>query len=394
MRHLRTPHQHPDGRAFSWLALIKGLGFSMLLPVFPIFVKTLVGSESMVSIFYSMIAVLMLISALFSSWLFSKMERTAIVKTSFSVVAIAFFFFIFSVNIGSLSFMEGFRVVFYVFILVALGLYVRDFSKSKNLGASEGLFYRFSAMGFLIGPLIGGFVGAYAGYEMVFLLASLVMLVALVYFHHLHIVHRHKIIVNAVRVPPVEILTNIRQFFANREAVKTFLITIAFMSWICFQRIYVPLYIVSSGYMSSLTGIVFALGLLPLILLEVKVGQYADKHGVRIPITTGFVVMGTLLLAVFVSPWPLINFLLLIMVNLGSAMVEPLQEYYLFKHLQKKDENHLYGVYMTADPVAFFFTPLIGAAIITVLPFKFLFLFFGAIFWSVGAFSWTRLKER
>ena len=49
---------------------------------------------------------------------------------------------------------------------------------------------------------------------------------------------------------------------------------------------------------------------------------------------------------------------------------------------------------MTADPLAYFLAPAIGAAALLLVPFNYLFLIFGIIMLSASAFSWLALKER
>ena len=107
----------------------------------------------------------------------------------------------------------------------------------------------------------------------------------------------------------------------------------------------------------------------------------------------GFLFMGVCLLVTFISPFPLINFLLIILVNFGLAFIEPLQESYLFKNSPPKDEDALYGVYMTADPVAYFSSSLIGAVVLLFLPFQFMFLVFGLIILLASFLSFRHLQH-
>ncbi|MBI2634653.1 MFS transporter [Candidatus Peregrinibacteria bacterium] len=392
-RRLATHHLHPDGKAFSWLALMKGVAIGMLLPIFPTFVQTIVRTESMVSLFYAGIAIVIFIAALGSTILFSKVERTTIAKVSIVAVAIAIFLFMIVVSAFQLIVFESLRVMFYTFLLVSIGLFIRDFTRDKQLGETEGLYYRFSAIGFFIGPLLGGFLAAYFGYELVFLFSTIMILACLGYFHHLHILAKNKIIAASKKLPAQQLFKNIKKYFSSREATKAFFVTMAFMLWTGFQHLYIPLYIKNSGYLESLTGIVMSLSLIPLIMLEVKVGNFADRHGARIPIGFGFAIMGALLLVTFISPWPLFNFLLLILMNIGGAMIEPLQSYYLLKNIDRNNEDHIYGIYLTADPIAYFIVPLVGALITGFLPFKYLFLIFGGIMLIVSFFAWTKLEN-
>lgn len=390
---IKTHHKHPQGRIFSWMALILGLSISISLPVFPNFVKSILNSDSNVSIFYSAMALVALLAAILSTIFFQKIKRTSITKISLFISAIFFVLLIFVTHTRELTIINTVRVWFLLYIAMAIGLFVRDFAKSKNLGKEEGKYYKFSNIGYLIGPLLGGFLAARWGYEIVFILTALFLFICLLYFHHQHIVQKHPAIVNIEEKKTQNILSNIKEYFKDTGRIKAYFVTFIQMMWIGFKRLYAPLYIAMLGYNESMTGIIFSLGIIPFILLEVKVGEYADKKGVRIPFSLGFLIIAIGLLLVFISPYPILNFALIILCSIGAAFVEPLQEYYLFKHLPEKDEENMYGVYMTADPISYFIMPLMGALILAFLPFKYLFLIFGIIFLLASGFVWAKVKN-
>lgn len=393
MHKIRTHHKHIDGKIFAWLTLIFMLGIGLVDPIFPNFIKTIVHSNEAVSLFYAGMALMSLLAGIATSVIFRKVKRTTITKAAFITMGIIFFSLIFITRLPEIAILQTIKVWSEMFILVALGLFVRDFAKSKNLGEEEGLHYKYYNMGAMIGPLIGGFIATNSNYESVFILAATVIFFGFGYFYHKHIVQNHPAIVDRKLPQGRGFIRNIKLFFSDKERTKAYLITYVVMLWVSFKRIYVPLYVVMSGYLSSMSGLIFALAILPLILFEVKVGEYADKHGVRKPIASGFLLMAVCLLMSFISPFPLINFLLIILVNLGLAFIEPLQESYLFKNTPPDEEDELYGIYMTADPVAYFSSSLIGAIVLFFLPFQFLFLVFGLIISAASFLSFRHLRH-
>ncbi len=48
---------------------------------------------------------------------------------------------------------------------------------------------------------------------------------------------------------------------------------------------------------------------------------------------------------------------------------------------------------MTADPVAYFVTPLIGVVLLVFLPFKFIFLGFGILTLGAAGLTWSMIKH-
>ncbi len=393
MHKIRTHHLHPHGKVLSYLALLMGFGIGLILPIFPNFVKTIMHTDTLVSIFYSAMAIIMFIGALLSTYLFKKYQKTTIVTGSLLTLIVGLFLFIFITRLPELVMINTIRVWFSLFLLMALALFVRDFANEKNLGKEEGLFYKYQNIGYLLGPLTGGFLASSLNYEVVFLLASAVFMIGLFYFHHLHIVQKHPAIIPDVLENKFSLIANIKKFFSNKKRTKAYLMTIAAMTFLGFKRLYIPLYVVTSGYFESMTGMILAAGILPYIFLEVKVGEYADKHGVKLPASLGFAIIAISLIIIFISPFTLFNFFMLIVMNIGGALVEPLQELYLFKNLPKKEEDSLYGIYMTADPIAHFLTPTIGVLILMFLPFNYLFLVFGVFLLLASGYFHLTLRN-
>ncbi len=366
----------------------------MSLPIFPNFVKTILSTDSATSAFYSTMAIVMMITALTSTFLLRKVERSTIIKVSLIILSASFFALIFVTRIQSLAILNALQVIFLLFVVMTLSLYVRDFAKSRDLGKEEGKFFKYQNLGYFVGPLIGGFTAVYFGYETAFILSSLAFMLGFLYFSHLRIVQKHPAIVEGKKQPQFKFFENLKHYFREKNRRKVFIFTLFLMIWLGFKRLYIPLYIVFSGYIESMTGIILALTIVPLILMEEKTGEYADKHGVRKPITLGFTIMALSLLIIFFNPYTFVNFFIIVAAHFGMALVEPLQEYFLFKNMKKKDEDNLYGIYMTADPIALFLTPTIGAVILIFFQFNHLFLFFGIIMAIASGFSWFTLRQK
>lgn len=390
---IKTPHNHPQGKIFSWMTLTLALGVGLSIPIFPNFVKSILLTDSGTSIFYSAMAALMLLGALASSFIFKKIHRTTIAQTSFLLSAMAFLLFTFITDIVPLSVLNTIKVCFLLFASMSLALFVRDFAKTQNLGKTEGMYFKYQNIGAFIGLLAGGFLAAKFGYEIIFILSAVILIAGSAYFYAKYSIQNHPAIINRKHIPTTTIFKNIKLYFSNKERVKAYFVTFTEMSWFCFRRLYIPLYVAMSGYMESLTGLVMALGIIPYILLEVKVGEYADKKGIRLPISTGFLIIALILLIIFICPYPFVNFTLLVLANIGASFVEPLQDYYLFKNLPPEQEDNLYGIFMTADPIASFIVPALGAGILFFLPFNYLFLIFGILLMLASFLFWKKLRN-
>lgn len=394
MYKIKTHHTSKEGRVFSWMVLMVTFGFSLIFPIFPNFIREMVNTDENTSLFYSAMALMMLIGALSSTIIFKKVKRTTIIKWAFLLSAATFFLMPFANRILDVGVLRTAQVWARLFVMIAISLYVRDFADRKNLGEEEGVFYKFSNIGIFFGPLIGGFAGAYLSEEVAFIFSSAVMLFGVSYFYYKQVIEKVPAITNMDEKKQHAILGSVKDFFRNSGRTKSYIVTMFNLMWVVFKYLYIPLYALKQGYPESIIGLVLSIGIIPYILLEVGVGEYADKKGVRLPVSTGFAIIAFLLALVFISPWPILNLIILILCSIGASLVEPVQEYILFKNLTKEEEDRLYGVYMTVDPVAYFLTPMIGAGILFFLPFNYLFLAFSIIMLLASGISWKMLKVK
>jgi len=392
MYKIRTHQNLPKGRIFAWLMLMLAFGTSIVYPVFPNFIKSMVKTDEYVSLFFVAMSIIQLIAALLSSKILRIIKRTTFTKLALVFSAVSLFFFSVTTNIYGIAVLEALRFSSKLFLLISFSLFVRDFTKKRDLGREEGVFYQFGNIGYLIGPLIGGFIGVFINSEAVFISASTIFLVALLYFYHKNVIEKNPAITNRKFPDHEGLLHIVKRYFSNIDRTKAYFITLLKMIWPGFKKLYIPLYVALLAYETSISGLILALGIIPLILMEVKVGEYGAKKGIRMPISIGFLIMGFSLILVFLSPYHILNFALLIFANIGNALIEPLQEYYLFEHLPEKDEDKLYGIYMTADPIAYFLVPSIGALILLFLSLEYLFLFFGGILILAGVWTYKTLK--
>lgn len=390
---IRTHDQHPLGRFFAWMSLIVAVGTCLVSPVLPNFLKSVVQSDENVSLFFSFLAMVTLIGGLSSGFIFKRVERTTVMKWSLGILAFSTLVVIFVTEFVSIAILLALKIFLELLLQIVLALFIRDFSKANNLGKEESLRFRFQNIGALVGLLLGGFLASQLNFETVFIGESLVALFGLAYFHKKHIVDKHPAIINSKKVTENSFLKNLKAFFTNAERRKIYLISIAYMLWISFKYLYIPLYVANSNYLPNMAGLILALAMIPAIVFEIKTGEFGKTYTPRKVITFGFCIIGLMLTIIFFSPWPLLNFGLLAITSTGAGLIEPLKEAYFLENTSVKDEDDFYGVYCTSDPLSNFLMPIIGVTTLFFLPFKFVFLVFGLIMLAAAVFAWTSLKR-
>ena len=385
---IRTPHISKEGRIFSWTSLLYGIGLGSLLPIFPTFVESIINSEVYVGFFYSAMSVSMIIAALVSSYFLRRFSRMKVLCSCFVIGGLMTLFLVFASSLHHLFPLEFIRVFSVLFVVMTLALMVHDFTKSRDLGKTEGVYFLFNNIGWFLGPIMGGVIAKYVGVEPVFIFSSLFLFIAFFYVTHQHLVKKHPALALPPPAPRKKITKNkFSLFWSDKNRVIAYVVSLVLIMWISFKTIAVPLFVADMGYGTDTAGLILSLSILPYILFEVPIGLYGDKHGLRRPIVWGFFILAFCAMAVKISPIFFLDAVFIILGNIGAAFIEPLHDVYFFRHVKKSEEDSLYGVFVTADPLAKFIGPAMISVSLILLPFDWVFVAFGCLFVAAGFFS-------
>ena len=360
----RTHHTHELGKLFAWLALTTGLANAAFWTIFPLVVENVVKSEVWVGVFFSLISILAFVGSLLSTVILRKFSRVKIMKWGYIGCTIFILLFTLIITKTHLYFFEIPRALFTLITGIILSLYIRDTAKANKLGLAEGRYYLYANVGWLIGPIVGGYLGQFVSRNAVFVFSALLYLLSFIIFQHQHF-KKHPLLKHQKEEQTMtEIFSNIKYFFKIKELRKVYAISLGLNYWWAVSCIYIPLYVIGNGFGDSVVGWVIAGGILPLVLFEKLIGKLADKKGLRIYLAVGFLIIA--IVTIFFNLISIVPIVLILMavVNIGAALIEPLQETYLFKIIKKKDEERFYGVYNTADPLANILGPLVASVFV------------------------------
>ena len=361
---VRTRHNR-EGKAFAHLKFLVSLAIASIASIYPNFIKGILGSDSRVGFFYSIIALLSLLVTLYSTQIFQKFKRVGIVNLTLSLSVGVYIILTAISSFGSLFVIEIMRVFSIVLIGLSITLFVRDFSKEEELGESEAELFVFDNLGYFLGPLVAGFLAFHYGFDSVFFLAALLSLIAYSYFNHQYFVKKHKHIKNKITLTKGTVLTNAKDFFKVSENRKSFFIKFALEYWWATFYFYVPLFIINLGFTQKISGLVVGAVVLPLIFLEVFVGKLADKKGYKNFLSLGFFILSGVLILISYFNDSVFSIFLLILTSFGVTMIEPIQDLHFFKTVKKGEEDRLFGILMLSFPLSEIIAPsLAGLSLI------------------------------
>ncbi len=160
---------------------------------------------------------------------------------------------------------------------------------------------------------------------------------------------------------------------------------------------FVPLYLHNVlGFPWSDLGWVFAVALVPFVLLEYPVGWIADRAwGDRELMALGFLLMGASFASVsfITGSTPLLSILgALLLTRVGAAMAEATTEAHFFRRVSEKDANSV-GVFRMMRPMGALVAPVVGSLFLIYSTYDLFFYICGLGMLIVGVASALSIKD-
>src|SRR3989344_4416662 len=149
------------------------LASALLSPIYPLFVKNIVGKEAYVGFVISFIGLAWLITTFIADRLIYKIGKTYLLKISLLGMGVSFLALMYVNTIYTLLIIEFFRTLFSAAALLISSLMVRDSTTKNNIGKTEGIFFVVSNFSWLIGPFVGGIIAQAYGFKAMFFISGL-----------------------------------------------------------------------------------------------------------------------------------------------------------------------------------------------------------------------------
>ncbi len=251
-------------------------------------------------------------------------------------------------------------------VLMGLDVVLEKYSSDGVTGTIRGRHLAILNLGLIPGPWISGQVMEHYGFSGLALLAAVFALpVAFVLFYGFYgkgigFQSREHNMLNSLQLM-------MRKLPLRYAFVAALLLQIFYAVMI----IETPLVLRSLGFTPSQVGLMFAIMLLPFVLIQYPLGRLADrKFGEREMMVAGFLIAGFATAAIAVLPLSgvarsVIGWTALLFVSrIGAAAIEVMRDSYFFKHVDSRD-LHVIALLWAAMPLAYLIGPLASSAIVS-----------------------------
>jgi len=370
---------------------------AIIWPMYPLFIRHLCGSDAMVGIVYGVTSLFGLVFCLLSGELMQKYGRGFVLTVASVVLGACFVVLTLVNNIWDLLVVESMRVMAVTSVVIALNVLVKTCSKKEDLENSEGEFYTFSNLAWLVAPVLSGFIFVKYGWNAIFLIAALFIVTSFMSLEKsnlknhrvngnlsFHYIRAH--VINKSFLPATyyvgvkTIMKELGRFVKNKNLVLIYFMSFGLYMLFSTQWIYLPVILDSFGTSRLLIGIMAGALVVPLILFEIPFTRLSKRVSTKNFIIGGFVIASAAMTSVyfFYSEYTVVALFLVAVV--GAAMIEPFKDAYILRHTPPHKVDVFFGIFKTSRHLGYIVAPVINSVSILFLGLNSMFLVIGPVF--------------
>jgi MFS family permease len=350
--------------------------------IWAIYIDSFIDNVAVVGFISSFLAIVAFFASILFVPIIEKRDKLKLYSFSLFVYMIAFILFSFNNNFYLVVLLSFFLTLAYSLKISCFGLLVRDNSDRSRLARNEGVIYTAINISYLVAPLIAAYVLSKFGFRYVFFLAAFFIFLGMIFFRFSKIWGGE--IKNKI---DGDVIKNFFVFFKNGDRLISYFISMGITAWWALIYVFIPLMITRSGIGVVWVGYFLFATVIPVVLLEYYFSKWAGKHGFKKIFKIGYMWVAVFSVLCFFSTNVYLTLLLLILANIGIAMLEPTTEAYFFDILKKNQQYRFYGPYNTAVDSGSFVGKISASILLVFLPFKFVFLLFGAFMFGLFLLS-------
>jgi len=201
------------------------MNITIIIPILPLYYKLFVSNDAFVGYIAVYTGILLAIGALTTGKILKRFEKKPVLLVAITTLFLTNFVFMFIDNLVQLLLLLFFRIWSVIIIWVVLALYIRDSVQRKSLGKTEGFFFVFLNIAFVIGPLMGGTLAEAFNFNFVFGIAAVFPLLALILAGYK--VKRD----GKIDQDKHKIWNNIKDYFKKKDLIILYFLSLGLAIW-------------------------------------------------------------------------------------------------------------------------------------------------------------------
>ncbi len=352
------------------------------------FISTFV-SEKFVGIIYILGSIGSILALLLAPRVFKKIGGYKFLLSIIFLDALSFLLLSITKNVwlAIIVFILGFSMN--TLLIFSLDELLEIFSKNSTTGKIRGIYLVVCNLAWVLAQLFSGTILGGFSYREIYLTSfSVMVLFLLVSFLKLKNIPDPK-------YDSIKSFKFIKDFIKNKNLFRAFTLSFLLQFFYAWMVIYTPIYLYTHlGFSWKEIGIIFAIMLLPFVLIQFPMGKYADKIGEKRMLIIGFTFITLSTISLFFIKTNILWLwaTLLFTTRIGAAIIEVMSDTHFFR-LIKAENDEFVGIYRSASPIAYIIGPILAFLTFIFIPsFNYIFLILGIIM-SYGIYLSSTIKK-
>lgn len=377
-------------RSLGFNGVLIGLAFASMETIWPILLYSFYPNSSTVGFITAGLSIILLTGFAFLFPLFNKYSAKTLLFASVSLNALMFALFAYVQNPIIFLILAGINAIFMALRVQAFGILIKNNSSARTINKNENLMYLLANIGWIIGPLIAGFVANEFSVGAVLILASIFLVIS-VYSITItggvldHYKQKH--------MKNVSVFKNLTSFFSKKKRVFSYLFSAGLEIWWTLPYIFLPLEILKQGMDMSSVGLFLFFLCVPLFLTE-SIVQRKEIRNLKKLFFIGYLFAGVCaLIAAFVGNIYL-TMVMVVIASFGIGLVEPTAESYFFSIVNSEQATRYYGSFFTSKQIGSFFGRIVIATILLSLSLKYGILFVSIVMFVLASLATLKHKRK
>jgi len=366
-----------DSARLANVSLFICLSFAAFTTVWSIYLDSFLHNASMVGLISGSLGVVSILGFLFFTPLIEKYPESKIWVMAALTLIMAYFMLYLVKSIYLVLIGAGIYVLARVLYTEVQGILICDSCKKKDLGKGVGFYGSFRNIGYVLGPLLAGFIAFKLGIPFVFLFCGVFVLLAFFMFETIKLkeCNHHTKDEGTLKSSFHNLIT----YFKTWKLFKAYIVSGGVPFYWAIIYIFGPLYAIRNGLSGNEVGIFLFCVAIPMVLFSYSSGKMADKIGYRKLFIFGHLIMASFMFLAFISKDFYFTLLYIILGSIGASFIESPRESYFFTKVKKSEEEKYYGPYKTHGTVFDMSGQILGGIILIFLPLKYIFLFLSIV---------------
>jgi len=359
-----------NGYSFANIGLFTGFGTGIVnavysLVVFDIFRMFFSENSASVAVgvYAAIYAIFASIVGIVSAEFLHRFTKVQLLYLSLFILGACYSMMSFSIKPGtfiSLDYIANFGVTM---AGVLIPLFISDFSKDVGMAKVNARYHLWVNVGALIAPMFAmNIVNKFDGnYRAPLLAAGMIYFSGMLFFKHFGIVQQEKVLKRInIRKTLRALRINAKEYFNKAGMLRAYIVNFGFYALRAMRILYVPIVVVENGFSNDTLGLILSIGILPYVFIDLFIGNWIKKYGIKIFLTMGFLSFALFsFVAMFASGYLLLS--IFILWQISGALMEAAHDLLFFNGMKRSDQARFYGIFRTSMNLPSVVAPVFGA---------------------------------